>query len=271
MEKKITKQLPSTKSKAKKKGKGKKDDWSDDNSDVELKIPKSASEDDELVIQPKSKKSKKKPVAKKEESEDENIYDQIGSESEEEIKPVKKSSKQPSKKLFETPKKEESDEELVQPMGKNNKEKLDKFKGTVVSDEEPENGEQVNKLIEEVGNLKIEEVQIPQTPIEESESDLMNTEKKLTHKEKKKLKKLQEYEKQVETMTKKGGQGHSDLDSNFTVSQSQKTAGQMAALENAVDIKIENFSIAAKGNDLFVNASLLIAHGRRYGLVGPNG
>merc|ERR1711992_336093 len=37
------------------------------------------------------------------------------------------------------------------------------------------------------------------------------------------------------------------------------------------DIKIEKFSIAAKGKDLFTNASLLIAQGRKYGLVGPNG
>lgn len=96
-------------------------------------------------------------------------------------------------------------------------------------------------------------------------------EKKLTHKEKKKLKKQQEYEKQMEAMTRKGGQGHSELDSNFTMSQVQKSGGQKAALEHAVDIKIENFTISAKGNDLFVNANLLIAHGRRYGLVGPNG
>ncbi|XP_030378232.1 ATP-binding cassette sub-family F member 1 [Scaptodrosophila lebanonensis] len=96
-------------------------------------------------------------------------------------------------------------------------------------------------------------------------------EKKLTHKEKKKQKKQQEYERQMELMTKKGGAGHSDLDSNFTMSQVQKSAGQQAALEHAVDIKIENFTISAKGNDLFVNANLLIAHGRRYGLVGPNG
>lgn len=75
----------------------------------------------------------------------------------------------------------------------------------------------------------------------------------------------------METILKKGGQGHSELDSNFTVSQTQKTAGQLAALENAVDIKVENFSIAAKGKDLFTNANLLIANGRHYGLVGPNG
>nr|XP_018900155.1 PREDICTED: ATP-binding cassette sub-family F member 1 [Bemisia tabaci] len=96
-------------------------------------------------------------------------------------------------------------------------------------------------------------------------------EKKLTHKEKKKLKKEMEYQKMMELTTKKGGQGHSELDSNFAVSQSLKSANQLAALENAVDIKIENFSISAKGKDLFTNATLLIAAGRRYGLVGPNG
>lgn len=107
----------------------------------------------------------------------------------------------------------------------------------------------------------------PDTP-EEVED---NKEKKVTNKEKKKLKKQQEYEKQMEALTKKGGQGQSDLDANFTMSQVQRTGGQKAALEHAVDIKVENFTISAKGNDLFVNANLLIAHGRRYGLVGPNG
>ncbi|KAK7580508.1 hypothetical protein V9T40_001137 [Parthenolecanium corni] len=103
------------------------------------------------------------------------------------------------------------------------------------------------------------------------ESDSAMSLKKLSHKEKKKLKKEMEYQKQMDILTKKGGQGHSELGENFTVSQTQKTSGQIAALEYAVDIKVENFSIAAKGNDLFVNANLLIAQGRRYGLVGPNG
>ena len=38
-----------------------------------------------------------------------------------------------------------------------------------------------------------------------------------------------------------------------------------------MDIKVEGFSIAARGKDLFVNATLQITAGRRYGLVGPNG
>ncbi|KAH0564564.1 ATP-binding cassette sub-family F member 1 [Cotesia glomerata] len=95
--------------------------------------------------------------------------------------------------------------------------------------------------------------------------------KKLSHKEKKKLKKQQEYEKNLEMLTKVGGQGHSDLDSNFTVSQSETLTRGAQLLEHAVDIKVENFSIAAKGKQLFTDATLLIAQGRRYGLVGPNG
>ena len=36
-------------------------------------------------------------------------------------------------------------------------------------------------------------------------------------------------------------------------------------------LQIENFSISARGKELFVNASLHITAKRRYGLVGPNG
>uniref|UniRef100_A0A2H8TQ80 ATP-binding cassette sub-family F member 1 n=1 Tax=Melanaphis sacchari TaxID=742174 RepID=A0A2H8TQ80_9HEMI len=108
-------------------------------------------------------------------------------------------------------------------------------------------------------------------PKQKSKTKDANKSDKLSHKEKKKMKKELEYQKQMDLMTKKGGQGHSELGANFSVSQIQKTAGQLAAMEHAVDIKIDSFSIAAKGQDLFVNASLLIAQGRRYGLVGPNG
>lgn len=154
----------------------------------------------------------------------------------------------------------------------------------VEDEEEPSeyevNGEQKTleslKVKKEVVVNKISKIQEDRDHVETiseliKATEIIEKEKKITHKEKKKLKKQQDYEKQMETMLKKGGQGHSELDSNFTVSQAQKTAGQLAAMENAVDIKIENFSIAAKGKDLFVNANLLIANGRHYGLVGPNG
>lgn len=41
--------------------------------------------------------------------------------------------------------------------------------------------------------------------------------------------------------------------------------------QNALDIVIPNFSISAHSKELFLNAELTIAQGRRYGLVGPNG
>ncbi|XP_054722316.1 ATP-binding cassette sub-family F member 1-like [Uloborus diversus] len=87
---------------------------------------------------------------------------------------------------------------------------------------------------------------------------------KLTHKEKKKMKKQMDYQKQVELLAGKA-------DEQFTVSQAEKSVAQQLQLENAVDIKVENFSISARGKDLFINASLHITAGRRYGLVGPNG
>lgn len=65
---------------------------------------------------------------------------------------------------------------------------------------------------------------------------------------------------------RKGGHGQSLLDDNFTVSQVEKQVD-----DGAIDIKVERFNISAKGKDLFVNADLLIAAGRHYGLVGPNG
>merc|ERR1719357_298945 len=106
----------------------------------------------------------------------------------------------------------------------------------------------------------------------ESEEEQEKVQKKpLTHKEKKALEKKKKLDAEMARISQKGGQGHSQLDANFTVAQALKTGGALANLENAVDIKIEKFSIAAKGKDLFTNASLMIAQGRKYGLVGPNG
>lgn len=181
---------------------------------------------------------------------------------------------------------DDDDEEIEEELGQEeNSIETDKL------DSEPSIGSKENvedsEITKQVQDLQIEDnvpKEMPLLPdgdqtqekeikeaVKENNVESTLKEKKLTHKEKKKQKKQQEYEKQMELMTKKGGSGHSDLDSNFTMSQVQRTAGQQAQLEHAVDIKIENFTISAKGNDLFVNANLLIAHGRRYGLVGPNG
>uniref|UniRef100_A0A1I8EI32 ATP-binding cassette n=2 Tax=Wuchereria bancrofti TaxID=6293 RepID=A0A1I8EI32_WUCBA len=113
------------------------------------------------------------------------------------------------------------------------------------------------------------------------------TGKKLSRKELKKLQRKAEYEREIkemggtvenqkekETAEKKesGGIGSgAELGQQFSVSQQAKSAGQRIQLENAVDIKVENFDIAAQGRVLFHKAELTIAFGRHYGLVGPNG
>ncbi|KAL6884515.1 hypothetical protein ACP4OV_010451 [Aristida adscensionis] len=47
--------------------------------------------------------------------------------------------------------------------------------------------------------------------------------------------------------------------------------GEGAVDDNVKDIVLENFSVSARGKELLKGASLRISHGRRYGLVGPNG
>nr|CAH7762964.1 unnamed protein product [Callosobruchus chinensis] len=245
-----------------------------------------ASEDD--VPKPVKKQDKKKPKKKGLDSDDDekNISEEDADlEEPEQVVPqnkndnskVKDNEKQGKKNVKKKVKEDSEDEDLLEEETSKTKSDIE-----IKEKQEDENEDLVEqkKVLEKNKKNKpnipekdeTEEVieklasaQISETTLEDSK------EKKLTHREKKKLKKQQDYEQQMETMLKKGGQGHSDLDSNFTVSQMQKTSGQMAALENAVDIKVENFSISAKGNDLFVNANLNIAAGRHYGLVGPNG
>ncbi|KAG9455541.1 hypothetical protein H6P81_000049 [Aristolochia fimbriata] len=60
----------------------------------------------------------------------------------------------------------------------------------------------------------------------------------------------------------------------FTVVIGSKASildGQDDADANVKDIAIENFSVSARGKELLKNASVKISHGKRYGLVGPNG
>ncbi|XP_077284217.1 ATP-binding cassette sub-family F member 1 [Arctopsyche grandis] len=248
------KKQKATKKKAK--GKSKKDDWSADDSDKELKIE---SEDEMVAAKPVKKKAKQKKNKAKSDSEDED--EDVGSDIEEIEKELVKM-KIEETKVEEKSKPDKKDSKKPEKKGKLSKNEMKKksIKKKVESEDEAmdEDEEDYGSDTEEKSKI------VEETPTEDSD-------KKLTHKDKKKMKKQQEFDKQMELITKKGGQGHSELDSNFTVSQMQKTAGQMAALENAVDIKVENFSISAKGNDLFVNANLLIANGRHYGLVGPNG
>lgn len=60
----------------------------------------------------------------------------------------------------------------------------------------------------------------------------------------------------------------------FTVvigSRASVLDGDDGADANVKDITIENFSVAARGKELLKNTSVKISHGKRYGLIGPNG
>lgn len=93
--------------------------------------------------------------------------------------------------------------------------------------------------------------------------------KKLSNKERKRLLKEREaaaraaeYEKVAAKASREGAQ--------FACSQTAVNEKD-PQWQNSLDINVPNFSISAAGKILFKDATLNIAHGRRYGLVGPNG
>ncbi|XP_023933123.1 ATP-binding cassette sub-family F member 1 [Lingula anatina] len=127
-----------------------------------------------------------------------------------------------------------------------------KKSGNNEEDDEDEKSDE-EKEFDEMYNSDVEKE-------EEAKDDTAAT-AKLSKKELKKLKKQEEYKKQLENM------GDNE---QFSLSQAESSA-KGAILEGQTDIKVENFSISARGQELFVNATLNIVANRRYGLVGPNG
>ncbi|CAI2722886.1 unnamed protein product [Schistosoma spindalis] len=143
-----------------------------------------------------------------------------------------------------------------------------------VTESKPPTDNDINSLTDKCSTTKIElEDDTSSKPalIEENvtESDANAVKPKVSKKELKKLKKKEEFEKLVESAKAKIIASSGTLD-NFALSQASGNT-KSEQQDNQLDIRVENFSIAAKGKDLFVNASLQITHGRRYGLVGPNG
>jgi len=93
--------------------------------------------------------------------------------------------------------------------------------------------------------------------------------KKLSNKERKKLIKAREaaaraaeYEIEAAKASEQGAQ--------FACSQTAVNEND-PQWQNSLDINIPSFNISAAGKILFKDAEFNIAHGRRYGLVGPNG
>jgi len=244
-----------------KKGKGAKDeDWGDDK-EIEKKMKDlMVADEDDSIAKSSNKKGKK--------SQSPEIDDAIdSSENEDVIEDKKSKNKKASKKeravkMAEKLLEEENDEEnesdedsKVSKKKSKSKDKKKKGKKVAVSSSEDDDEDDEKKDSDK----------------SDDESEEEKPKKVLSHKEKQALKKKKKLDEEMARIETKGGAGHSALDANFTVAQALKTGAALNQMENQVDIKVDKFSIAAKGKDLFTNASLLIAAGRRYGLVGPNG
>jgi ATP-binding cassette, subfamily F, member 1 len=106
-------------------------------------------------------------------------------------------------------------------------------------------------------------------PGDEKAATILGKKGKLSNRDRRKLAKLAEAEEREkeyqEAMMKASIAG-----AQFAVSQTTIDPNDIQ-WQNALDIVIPNFSISAHNKELFVNAQLTIAQGRRYGLVGPNG
>ncbi|XP_063590770.1 ATP-binding cassette sub-family F member 1-like [Penaeus indicus] len=223
------------------------DDEDMEDDDEEEEAEKKKKEEEEKKKKEEEEKKKEEEEKKKKEEEEKKKKEEEEKKKEVEEKKKKETEEKEKKRADEERKKKEEEE-------KAKKEEQEKEK---MEDEEDEEAEEEEETEEEKLKRKKKE-----------EKEALS---KLSHKERKKMKQQLEYQRQMEAMLKKGGHGTSSLDDTFSVSQAQKSEKQLSQLEGAVDIKIDSFNISAKGKPLFTNASLLIANGRRYGLVGPNG
>uniref|UniRef100_A0A8C9CIF1 ATP-binding cassette sub-family F member 1 n=1 Tax=Phocoena sinus TaxID=42100 RepID=A0A8C9CIF1_PHOSS len=197
------------------------------------------------------------------------IQDQSEEEEEEEEKHPPKPAKPEKNRINKAVSQEQ------QPGLKGKKGKEEKSKGkpqnkfAALDNDEEENEEEITKEEEppKQGKEKAKkaEQEEGEEEEEEGESKADGPFAHLSKKEKKKLKKQMEYERQVASL-----KAASAAENDFSVSQAEVSSRQ-AMLENASDIKLEKFSISAHGKELFVNADLYIVASRRYGLVGPNG
>ncbi|XP_028820386.1 ATP-binding cassette sub-family F member 1 isoform X2 [Denticeps clupeoides] len=204
----------------------------------------------------KKDKAKPKDVSEEEQDEGEEKKDV------DEKKVVKKSKKAAAKQPKTPESDQDAEEEAEKPQKKGKKEQAKKGKPArpPPSDDEEEEAETREKSDDDDTMMCAEDAIAAQHAKEEDDPYA-----NLSKKDKKKMKKKMEYERQVASV-----RAQSAIEGDFSVSQAEMSSRQ-AMLENASDIKLERFSISAHGKELFVNADLLIVAGRRYGLVGPNG
>ncbi|XP_036411060.1 ATP-binding cassette sub-family F member 1 isoform X2 [Megalops cyprinoides] len=219
-----------------------------------------ASGDEEEDEKPQNKKSSRKEASEEERDDEPEKKDE--NEKKKEVKKSKKTAAKPQKASEDEDEDEEEEEEKeVKKPPKGKKEQPKKGKPARPARSEEDEEEEDKSEGEEKGKDEEEEGEDGDGEKGKEEDPYAN----LSKKERKKMKKQLEYERQVASV-----RAQSAMEGDFSVSQAEMSSRQ-AMLENASDIKLERFSISAHGKELFVNADLLIVAGRRYGLVGPNG
>ncbi|XP_014768594.1 ATP-binding cassette sub-family F member 1 [Octopus bimaculoides] len=225
---------------------------------------KSQTNDNNEKNNAKQKKSKKKG-RRFQDSDDEKPASLPASDSEEEPAQNKKQQKQKKKKKKHRFLSDSEDEEYMDQNDNDGKEGLENGinEGKVKEEAEETPMETPEEIIpkeeDSVKESTPEDVPGDEAAVEEEKKP---AKVKLSKKELKKIQKQMEFQKQLEE--------EGDI-RQFTVSQAEKSAKAGNLLDNQQDIKVENFSISARGKDLFVSATLHITNMRRYGLVGPNG
>lgn len=116
-----------------------------------------------------------------------------------------------------------------------------------------------------------EEDELEHQSNQQKRSEVKALEVSITDKELKKREKKDILAAHVAELTKK--EALKDDHDAFTVvigSRASVLDGEDADA-NIKDISIDSFSVAARGKELLKNTSVKISHGKRYGLVGPNG
>lgn len=113
---------------------------------------------------------------------------------------------------------------------------------------------------------------IPQKPSRQQRSEQKQLDISVTDKEHKKREKKDMLIAHAAELARK--EALKDDHDAFTVVIGSKASvldGEDEADANIKDITIDNFSVSARGKELLKNTSVKISHGKRYGLVGPNG
>ncbi|KAK0595890.1 hypothetical protein LWI29_010899 [Acer saccharum] len=117
-----------------------------------------------------------------------------------------------------------------------------------------------------------EEIEVKKELIRQQRNEARLLEISITEKEMKKREKKDMLAAHAVEQAKK--EALKDDHDAFTVVIGSRTSvldGQDEADANVKDISIDSFSVSARGKELLKNATVKISHGKRYGLVGPNG